>query len=349
MFKPVYAIIGDDDASKDARIKALKGAFEETLGTNNIEIYDAAITQPSYLLMNLTSMSLFGGGRLVILRNFDAWGEGVKKTPTPTDDELRDLTEYMSDPQKDTILILSGIRFPKKLVIWKDLYRAVESAGKILEYNLPKDWEMGAWTVNTAQELGLSISKTDADYLVDLVGKDSLNLKNELVKMGTYLNTEKRIDRKTIDELVARRPRSAEFKMLEALSEGNYSTVFSLLNESIESRVPIHRMVYPIMKEFRMLIAVKDIVDNNGRDTDIEKMLMDQGFFKMKPSPWVIKQLKKKAERYTREQLVKSIWTVGTLDYELKGGLSVKRPFQLSYEMAFYNVINNGKNKDLYL
>lgn len=346
--KPVYAIIGDDDASKESHVKALKDAFIKNIGSNNVEIYDAAITQPAYMLMNLTTMSLFGGGRLVIIRNFDAWGEGAKKAPTPTDEEIIELTQYMQTPQTDTVLLLIGLRFPKKLVIWKDLYRAVEANGKILEYNLPKDWEMKGWVQKTAEEIGVKFNDANAELLLELVGKDSLALRQEIIKLKTYKQDEA-ITKDDIELLVYKRPRAAEFKMLEALSNKDYVTAFGILNESIDARVPIHRMVYPLMKEIRMMILVKRAVADQANDTEIERRLMAEDFFKMKPTPWVIKQLKKRAYNYNVEQMIKSIWTVGVLDYELKGGLRIKRPFQLSYELTFYNLINNSKENDLYL
>jgi hypothetical protein len=108
-------------------------------------------------------------------------------------------------------------------------------------------------------------------------------------------------------------------------------------------------MVYPIMKELRMAILIKSAMSEGCSDEEITQRLMKEDFFKMKPTAWVLKQLKKRASNYDMNQAIKSIWTVGTLDHELKGGLRIKRPFQLSYELTFYNIINNSKDNDLYL
>ena len=348
LMKPVYAIIGDDEASKEVRLLALKKAFAESVGSNNIEIYDANSTNPSYILMNLTTVSLFTGGRLVIIRNFDAWGEGVKKTPTPSDEDLKDFIEYTENPSSDTILVFVGIRFPKKLVIWKEFFKAVEKNGKILEYNLPKDWEMEQWIIDKAKEIDLVLNKIKANNLLTLVGKDSMALYNEMVKLKTYKPTSE-ITNEDISYLIMNRPKAAEFKLMEALSNRDYHSAIKILNESIEARVPIHKMVYPLMKELRMLLLIKEAVKNHASDEKIQDLLIENDFYKMKTTPWVIKQLKKRADNYEIEQLIKSIWTVSTLDYELKGGLRIKRPFQLSYELTFYDIINNSKDNDLYI
>lgn len=345
--KPVYAIVGDDDASKEIRLTALKNAFAQSLGTNNIEIYDAALTEPTFLIMNLTTPSLFGGGRLVILRNFDAWGEGVKKTPTPSEEDLKDLTDYVQNPQEDTILVFVGVRFPKKLVIWKEFYRAVEEHGKVMQYDLPKEWEMKDWVLKLADDIDLKITPKQAEVILELIGKDSLMLSQELNKIKTY-TVNRPVTDEDIEKLIFKRPRAAEFKLLEALSKKDCNAAIRILNDSIESRVPIHKMVYPLMKELRILSLVKDAMYEHKSDDEIAKILMNNGFFKMKPKSWLIKQYKKRAYNYTKEQIIKSIWTVATLDYELKGGLRIKRPFQLSYELTFYNIIHNSEEGDLY-
>lgn len=346
--KSIYAIIGDDEASKEMRINALKDLFFETSGGNNVEIYDANITEPSYLLMNLTTLSLFGGKRLVILRNFDAWGEGVKKTPTPTDEEINDFISYIKNPQEDTTILITGIRFPKKLLIWKEFFKTVKEEGKVLEYLLPKDWEMGAWTQNIAQELGLSITKANAELIVEMVGKDSLGIKSELNKINQFLRKEEKVvTEKIINEVVYKRPKAAEYKMLEALSKGDINKAFTMLNETIDARVPINRMIYPITKEIRMLIFIRNCMEEDLNNDSIAMEIVKKGFYKMKPTNWAIDQLRKRANGYTMPQLIKALWTICELDYSLKGGTQVKRPFQLSYEFALYSIIQNEYPENL--
>lgn len=338
--KPVYALIGDDEASIHLRVRALKDAFTSIHGDLTIETYDAGTTPPEEVLMSLMSTSLLAGERIVLVRAFEKWGAAKKGEDTAI---AAIANEYLVSPDPGTVLILVGERFPRKTVAWKQLEAAVRGhAGakpNILEYPLPREWEMHQWVATRARERGLEIDRPVAEYLLAVAGSDAMTLLNEILKIEAYLagTGRNRISRGDIDVLVIPRNHMSEFKLIEALSLGDMAGAERVLSQ-LGSKTAASQLVYVVAREIRMMAEISRLMGEGKGDQAIKAALRSGGYFRGDPTDWVLRQLKKRAGGFGTERLVRSIRSLESLDLALKGGTRARHDERFLLDRFMYDM-----------
>lgn len=323
--KPVYVLVGSDAASIHVRLEALKGAFTAIHGDLTIESYDANSTSPDEILMTLMSTSLLAGNRIVLVRSFDKWSSSTKKGADEAVGAIAN--QYLTDPDEGTVLILIGEKMPKKTRAWKELAAAVRAhAGtkpNILEYDLPREWDMHQWVSDLARmpELGLDLDKPTAEYLLSVAGSDSMTIYNELFKIAAYLRDSgrNRVSRGDVDMLVIPRNHMSEFKFIEALSRGNMAEAEQVLAQ-LGGKTAASQLAFVVARELRLMAALRSLMDAKAGDAKLKAALKSRGFFRVEPTDWVLKQLKQRAAGWTDERLVRCLRTLADLDFSLKGG-----------------------------
>ena len=335
--KPVYALVGSDEASRHVRVEALKSAFRGIHGDLTLEAYDASSTQPAEVLMSLMSTSLLSGNRIVLVRQFEKWSTATKGA---ADESVMSIAvDYLSDPDPGTVLLLVGERMPKKTKAWKELAAAITAKGKLLEYELPREWDLYQWVIEKAAENGLSMDKGTAEYLISVAGTDSMTLYNELSKIADYQDGTGRsqVSKGDIDILVMPRNHMSEFKFIEALSGGDMTEAERILAQ-LGGKTDASKLVFVVARELRMMAELSSLLTGKASDAKMKSVLKAGGFFRAEPSDWVLRQLKKRAGTYNDERLVRALRTLSSLDYRLKGGGRSRQSERFMLELFMYEM-----------
>jgi DNA polymerase-3 subunit delta len=241
---PAYLILGTDRPKVRRAVSRLRQRVVDEAGNDlNVVLLDAADVKVEEFLDAAASPGLTFGTRLLLVTNGHKWNAKARQQ----------IVAYLKDPMPDTCVAVEAETIPKS----DALYKAVKKFGGILEYNLPKKYEMAGWVTRRAKANGLRMSGHVAEHMLDRCGNDPKHaerLDRETEKLAAYCRgeaaTETDVDAictpdpnaRIFDlmDAIGRRNRSRSFMLLEALygaggADGDPSRVFYMLKRQIEN------------------------------------------------------------------------------------------------------------------
>jgi DNA polymerase-3 subunit delta len=251
-----HVIVGTDEGQVREEALAL---YNELTGGNddgfthetidgNADNSEGAFQICSSAIQSLMTMPMFGGDKVVWLRNVNFLGDDVTGRSQRTEAGVEALRGVLEKGLPEGIrFILSADKVDKRRAFWKFLEKAasVRSYDKI---DISRDgWqdEVGRLVDGRAKELGLGFEHDALELFIMLAGEQTKQIANELEKIDLYLGTERRTV--TVEDVRALVPLSRAaviFETGQAIQVGNVVRAIQLIDEQLaaeESAVGIMR------------------------------------------------------------------------------------------------------------
>ena len=270
----VHVIVGTDDGLVREEALAL---YNELTGGNddgfthetidgNADNAEGAFEICSSTAQSLLTMPMFGGDKVVWLRNVNFLGDDVTGRAQRTEAGVEKLREIMEKGLPEGIqLIVSADKIDKRRAFWKFLQKntAVQSFDKI---DVSRDgWQdqVGVLVEGRAKELGLEFEHEALELFVMLAGEQSKQIANELEKLDLYLGKERRVvTEEDVRCLVPLSRAAVVFETGKAIQTGNVARAIQLVDEQLaaeESAIGIMRA--SIINVVRNLFMAKLILE----------------------------------------------------------------------------------------
>jgi DNA polymerase-3 subunit delta len=201
---PVYAIIGDDSFLQLQKLAEI--VAELPPDADRIE-FDGERAELAEVLDELRSFAMFGGGKLVIVRNAD---EFISRFRTQLED-------YVADPSKSGTLVLRLESLPSN----QRIYKAIAKVGKIHACAAPKGKDLPSWIISRGKTVHrLAVTLDAANLLADLIGADMGRLDNELAKLALQ-SEDGKLDVADVSGSVAFQREQEMWSLTDALTAGD--------------------------------------------------------------------------------------------------------------------------------
>ena len=166
MAKPVYALVGADSFLQLQKQREILAELPPDAQRADLDGERAELAE---VLDELRSFAMFGGGKVVVVRNADAFLTRFRSQ----------LEDYVAAPSDSATLILRFDSLPAN----QRIYKAIAKTGQIENCTPPKD--LARWVVQHAKSAqGVTIAPDAAALLVELVGDDTGRLDTELAKLA---------------------------------------------------------------------------------------------------------------------------------------------------------------------
>jgi DNA polymerase-3 subunit delta len=269
-----HVIVGSDDGMVREEALAL---YNELTGGNddgfthetidgNADNSEAAYEICASVSQSLMTMPMFGGDKVVWLRNVNFLGDDVTGRSQRTEAGVEMLRGILEKGLPNGIkFLISADKIDKRKSFWKFLEKnaAVQSYDKI---DISKDgWEdqVGQMVEGRARELGLEFENDAMELFIMLAGEQSKQIMNELEKLDLFLGKERRVV--TIEDVRMLVPLSREavvFEIGQAIQKGNVARAIQLIDEQLaaeESAIGIMRA--SIINVVRNLYMAKLILE----------------------------------------------------------------------------------------
>lgn len=251
-----HVIVGTDEGL--VREEAL-GLYSELTGGNddgfthetidgNVDNSEGAYQLCSTAIQSLMTMPMFGGDKVVWLRNVNFLGDDVTGRAQRTEAGVEALRGVLEKGLPEGIkFILSADKVDKRRAFWKFLEKAA-SVRTFDKIDISRDgWqdEVGRLVDGRAKELGLDFENDALELFIMLAGEQTKQIANELEKLDLYLGTERRtVTVKDVRALVPLSRAAVIFETGQAIQMGNVVRAIQLIDEQLaaeESAVGIMR------------------------------------------------------------------------------------------------------------
>lgn len=299
--KNVYLFFGEDTYSANKKAKFWREEFEKKHGGDiNIAELDGKQTTAVNFKSDIYSAPFLAEKRLVIIYDF------LSKGPK---DEQKKVAEILEGEIPDfCVIVFVENKPPDKR---SGLYKKINKVGHVEEFELLMGPKLTKWISDRAQAKNLNLSPVLADYLGKVAGSDLWNLENELEKLKTYGQTSK-LTKESIEELVHPNLTASIFKLTDLLSQKNSKASLKTLKIMAESGEDIIMILFMIVRHFRILIQVKDLMERNAKKSEI--------ISKLKQHPFVITKTMQQSPNFSQKNLARIYNRLLKIDIGVKTG-----------------------------
>ncbi|MFA6520958.1 MAG: DNA polymerase III subunit delta [Candidatus Gracilibacteria bacterium] len=315
---PVFLFHGEDTHSHSEKLKFWQKEFEKKFGGNmNVSTFDGKDATANDIFQAASSMPFLAEKRFVMVKNFLSEGD---------DDQKHAMADLVETTPDFCILVFSELQdFDKRSSLWKK----IQKIGKVTDFPKLMGSKLIGWIQKTIEQAGGQIEKDAIIHLSEVTSGDLCRLENEIAKLVGYAQ-DRPITKADIELLIDTSLAISIFKLTDSVGQRNVKSALHHLHHLIETGEELYGILHMIMRQFRIITSVKDLMDQN--------LSRDSITAKLKEHPFVVSNSMTQARNFSMDQLRKAYKLLLNLDTRLKsGGVRIlvgdNREFVLALDM----------------
>jgi len=242
-----HAIIGSDDGI--VREKALELYQKLTGGVDDgfthetidgiADNSDSAFEICSSTIQSLLTIPMFGGEKVVWLRNANFFADSVTGRSQRTEAGVESLRATLERGLPDGVkFLLTAQGVDKRRAFWKFIEKTAEVQVFDRIDTSRDDWQdqVAHLVTRRARELGITFEPDALALFVLLAGEQSQQIGNELEKLDLYLGPERReVTEDDVRLLVPLSRAAVVFEIGKAIQTGNPARAIQLIDQQLEA------------------------------------------------------------------------------------------------------------------
>lgn len=301
----VFLFFGDDTYSLSEKLTFWRKEFEKKYGGDtNIAIFEGKNASANEIFQACSAMPFLAERRFTIVKNFLSEAHDEEKSA------MAELIEKIPD---FCILIFSeSACAPDRRTA---LYKKIQKLGKLMEFPALTGSKLLGWIQKKVEAADGTIEKDAVIFLSEVAGGDLYRLENEIAKLVGYAaspQSGRAITKRDIELLVDTQLTTSIFRLTDGIGQKNRKLALETLHQLMDSGEDLHRILYMIMRQFRIITGVKDLSSQGlSRDAIVAKL---------KEHPFVISNTIGQARNFTIEQLKHAYELLIDIDTKLKSG-----------------------------
>lgn len=270
----VHFLHGTDEAQvKEAAVLLARRLSPPGGGDFGTEIIDGTAENAehaarlcSQVVEGLQTLPMFGGGKVVWLRNATFLSDTVTGRAQSTLEALDDLLALVEKGlPEDVHLIFSALAPDRRRSFFQKLDKLAQSEAFDLPDTSQRGWEaqLEMAVAERAEKLGLSFDREAQEVFLALAGERTQQIAGELEKLDLYLGPERR--KVTVQDVRAMVPLSRAgviFELGNALGRRDARRALSLLDSLLtQGENAIGLLLAAIIPKMRNLVLARDLVE----------------------------------------------------------------------------------------
>ena len=283
-FRQVYLLCGEEVYLKNQYKNRLRNAILPDGDTMNFSYFEGKGIDVRQVIDQAETMPFFADHRLILVEN-----SGFFKNASPQ------LAEYLPGMPEETILVFVENEVDKR----GKLYKAVKSAGRIVEMGRQDGKTLTAWVLGMLKKEKKNITGDALNLFLEMAGNDMENIANELEKLISYTLDQNAIGREDVEAVCTVTTESKVFDMIHAVAEKQQKKALDLYYDLLALKEPPMRILFLVARQFNQMLQVKDLREQGYDNTTIAS--------KAGLAPFVVKRSISQAGRFSKETLQKAV------------------------------------------
>ncbi len=303
----LHLLYGENDLQREEALAEIirQSGLTPDLRDLNTEVLEAPSTAAA-LRRACSVIPFLGDVRIVIAR------ELLSQTKGPMMKELDEIAAYLPDLPPSTILIFCE---SKALAVKHPvLEQAKKLKANIQVFSLPAAKDLSRWIVERTKMHRGAIEFNAATLLAQNIGPNLRMLDQEIRKLMLYRGDNKPI---TVEDVKVMAPyiQSADviFSMVDAIGQRDPRSAATYLHQLLEVGEHPLGVFGMIVRQFRLLIQVRWLVDRGRSEPDM--------IARLNLKPFIVQKVRAQAQRFTLEQLRAAYQLLVDSDLAIKRGL----------------------------
>ena len=180
------------------------------------------------------------------------------------------------------------------------------------EFSASGDSQLTGWIIDRARKTGGEFEPQAASSLAKMVGGDVRLADQEIKKILTYVNYERPVTESDVAELTALLPEGGIFDLVDALGNRDRKRAISEYHRLLADN-DAQSIFGMIVRQFRLLLQSREILDQQGGEQDITRLL--------NVHPYVGGKLAAQSRHFSQSQLDGIFHRLLEIDAGLKTGM----------------------------
>jgi DNA polymerase-3 subunit delta len=285
-------------------VQAIRAAVRAVLPDGgddlSLRVFDGSQVPGSTVRQELETLALFGGRRLILVRNIAGM----------TADNLEAILPYLDNPHQDTVLLLTDRAIDMRKRFFKGIKKSRH--GLSVQFKPLYRNELGSWVQRRAKHKGLrGLGYSEAELVVALTGPGLADMESALEKIDLYRSDrEVAISGNLIREVLDDTRSRSVFELTSLLGERDLSASLQTLHRMIEGGESGVGILTMILRHFRIVWRVRE-----GRNKGLGDRELSQ--FSGCP-PMFLSEYERDARRYSFDRLGRVIRSAFETERALK-------------------------------
>ena len=254
------AYVGDDDLRKHESLDAAVAAWQAKDGDPSAcarEVWFGEELRWEQVAETIQTQDLFSSRKAIIIKNYDKVHAAHREHLEPV---LR------SDNPSVAVFLTA-----EKLDGRSALPKALKAAGSLFEFKLPYENEIPRWLSARAKDkYGRRLVQSDAQLLLDIVGRSLSELDHELEKLDTFLPKGAAINAADIQELVSPLKVASIFEFQKVMGLRKKADMLPALRNLLENEFKDAPFVVAQMLfgHFHKLLRIRTMLDQGASESE---------------------------------------------------------------------------------
>jgi len=295
----ILFLYGADSYRSKKRLEEIIQRYKEIHSSGlNLLFYDTTIKSFEEFWAEFQLTSMFNEKKLFVLKNLFNNNEFQENIIIKSKDLFS---------SKNIIVVYEDKEVDEK----KEIFKVLRKNARCEKFNLLSNIEVKRWLIQELLRQKIVMESGAQTLLLNFVGNDLWRMSNEIEKLKTYKGG-KCITREDVISLVGVGFESNIFKTIELLASRNKKDALFLIHKHLEKGENPLYLLSMIAFQFRNLLAVKELLEQNFSYLDIQK--------KVYLAPFVVRKLFFLSRYFSLLQLKSIYQKIFQIETEIKKG-----------------------------
>ncbi len=279
-FHSAYLLYGDEEYLVRQYKNRLINALVSEDDTMNFQVFKDDKIAIDEIIDLAETMPFFSEHRVISVE-----GSGFFKASNEK------LAEYLSAIPDTTVLIFTETDVDKR----SKTFKAISKNGYACDFDMPDENTLIRWIGGRLNHEKKTMAKEAWPVFYDRCG-DSMDLMSaELEKLLSYTADKDRITKADVEAVTCIPMRSRIFDMIDAIARKDSAAVLNYYRELLAMKEPPLKILALIVRNFRQMLAVRELTDERISDAEIAKRLGIRNF--------VVTKSRKLSRSFSMEQI----------------------------------------------
>lgn len=298
---PAYLIVGDDPYLSSEALDQILGDASRLAAEEFVPG-----SSPAQILEALSTPSIFGDVRAVVVRGLDEMGAQVHGS----------ISSYLEEPSPSVSLILLCARPLPKITA------AVRKVGHVIEVAKGKRTDLFGWLREEAKSRGIKASGDAMGALVDAVGEERNALVQALDELAIALAEGARLAPQDVRRHFSGRADARVFAFVDAVAGRQPGPALDSLHRLLRQGEAPQALFWTLARHFRFLIQAGDAPPS--------RVASELGL-----PPWRAEKLARQSRNFSSQELLSAFLHLAEADSKMKKS---EEPEELTLERAVVQI-----------
>ncbi|MDO4261484.1 MAG: DNA polymerase III subunit delta [Eubacteriales bacterium] len=296
-FKRIYLLTGEEAYLRGQYRKRLRDALADPEDTMNTAVFSGKGTDPREIIDLAETMPFFAERRVILIDD-----SGFVKNACP------ELADYVPEIPESTCIILTETEVDKR----GRLYKAIKSAGRVVEFNRQDERTLTRWVLGTLKKEGKSITEDAMRLFLERTGTDMEHISQELEKLIGYTMGREGITAEDVAAICTEQTENRIFDMIQAITDRNQRKALELYADLLAMKEPAMRILFLITRQFNQLLLLKSL---SGQGMDRSELAKKAGI-----PPFALGKYQAQCRRFTPAQIRRAVEDCVETEEQVKTG-----------------------------